>query len=111
MIKHHRSRNLFAINAIRDTKTNSFRNGGMTCQYLINLYWGNLLPTANNHLLDSTHQCEIAIRIQVTLVAGPKPTVSKSSSICFGVVFVTAKDTRAFDCYLALNSSRQPLTV
>src|SRR5262245_33913306 len=90
---------------MRNAEADGCAHLGMGEQDFVDLGRSDLFASAVDQLLNSSHEAQVAIGIEHTLVAGAKPAVEKRSRIRFGVVLITLNDVRTLDYNLALLAS------
>src|ERR1044071_4620952 len=73
---------------------------------LVDLARGDLLAASIDHLLETADQGEIAVGVDRSLVAGPKPSGSEGFRVCLRVVGVAVDDTMASDHDLPTRARR-----
>ena len=73
------------------------RNRGMPQQNLIHFVRRDILTAADDDVFDPSRQMQIAVGVEKALVAGAKPSIHKSASVGFGIVFVSAKHIRSLN--------------
>ena len=76
-LEHHSRGDVFAIDAIRNSEADGFRNRRVRRQNLVDFSRRNFFAAAIDQLLDASGKSQIAFAVQVSLIAGAKPSIGK----------------------------------
>src|SRR5205823_5643167 len=86
-----RGRDLFSKVRIGERKSERLRDRRVVHEDFIQLARGDLLAAAVDDLLEPPCEEEIALRIQVALVAGPEPGSRERRAVSLRVILVTTR--------------------
>src|SRR5260370_19219044 len=109
--KDDRHGDFFAELLVGEGEGDRLGDGGVIEQDLVDFDWGNLLPTAVDHLLEPTGKPQITAWVQHALVAGPKPAVRERPRVRRRIALVTSGHTLAADHDFARLRNRQQVSV
>src|SRR5690349_10178195 len=72
------------------------------------LHFGGIyiFATADDHILEATHNVEVTLLVPAPHIAGMEPAITQSRSSCFGVFPITGAHMRTFDQELTCFADR-----
>ena len=90
-VQDHGRSHLLAQCRMRTTKRDRRRDRGMRQQNLIDFMRSDVLAATDDDVLDPAGQVQIAVCVKESFVASAKPSIHKSVSVGFGIVFISTK--------------------
>src|SRR5215467_10477111 len=97
VLEHDRRHHLFAVNSIGLSETHGLSNGRMRKQSFVDLAWRDLFTATIDQLFQPADQYQIAVVVEVTLIASAKPAVRERGEVGLRVSFITAKNVGSLD--------------
>src|SRR5712691_1569967 len=91
LVQNHRGGNFFSERGMGKAEGYSACHRGMAKQNLIHFVRRNVFASADDDVFDAAGQMQIAVGIEKSLVARKKPSIHKSASVGFGIIFVSTK--------------------
>src|SRR5271154_1267645 len=100
-MQYHSCRYFFAERRMEIAKSDGGRDSRMPQQNLVHFMWRDVFASANNNVLHSSGQMQVAILVKHSFVAGSKPTVHKRASVRFRIIFISAKHVCSLNGHFA----------
>ena len=84
-VQDHGRSHFFTQRGMRAAKCDCGRDCGMSQQNLIHFVRRNVLASADDDVFDPPGQMQIAICVEITLIAGAKPSIHESRALASGL--------------------------
>src|SRR5688572_7861269 len=76
--QHHGNRDILAKSFVGHRESDGLSNCPMTQDDIFDFAWSDLFTAPVDHLFEAPGDKQVSIRIEITLVAGSKPTTFKT---------------------------------